>query len=97
MLMASQLFLQFEGPATILLQSRAATVTETLSTRQVNEIADATPGEVREAVETVAEPEPADTKPTPAESEADKREHVVRQSVAHVQDGKVEIGPRQGR
>ncbi|KKA23028.1 Altered inheritance of mitochondria protein 24, mitochondrial Precursor [Rasamsonia emersonii CBS 393.64] len=39
-----RLFLQFEGPATILVQSRAARVRDVLSDREVNEIADAPAG-----------------------------------------------------
>ncbi|KAI5284056.1 Altered inheritance of mitochondria protein 24, mitochondrial [Ascosphaera aggregata] len=39
-----RLFLQFEGPSRILIQSRGSTVNESLTTRQVAEIADAPPG-----------------------------------------------------
>jgi Mitochondrial biogenesis AIM24 len=46
-----RLFLQFTGPTTLLLQSRSARLSDALSTREVNEIADAPPGVVRAAVE----------------------------------------------
>ncbi|KAL1989857.1 hypothetical protein VTN49DRAFT_7054 [Thermomyces lanuginosus] len=39
-----RLFLQFTGPATILIQSRAARVRDIMSDREVNEIADTPPG-----------------------------------------------------
>lgn len=45
------LFLQFTGPTTLLVQSRGARVSDVLSAREVNEIADAPAGAVREAVE----------------------------------------------
>jgi uncharacterized protein (AIM24 family) len=48
-----RLFLQFTGPTTLLVQSRAARLSDVLSTREVNEIADAPPGVAREAVENV--------------------------------------------
>ncbi|OAX80733.1 hypothetical protein ACJ72_04929 [Emergomyces africanus] len=45
-----RLFLQFDGPATILVQSRASRIVDSLTTKQVNEIADAPPGITQEAV-----------------------------------------------
>ncbi|KAI5307465.1 Altered inheritance of mitochondria protein 24, mitochondrial [Ascosphaera atra] len=45
-----RLFLQFEGPSRILIQSRGPTISETLTTRQINEIADAPAGVTQEAV-----------------------------------------------
>jgi hypothetical protein len=48
---ADRLFLQFTGPTTLLLQSRSARLSDALSTREVNEVADAPPGVVRAAVE----------------------------------------------
>jgi Mitochondrial biogenesis AIM24 len=48
-----RLFLQFTGPTTLLVQSRAARLSDVLSTQEVNEIVDAPPGVVREAVENV--------------------------------------------
>ena len=41
-----RLFLRFHGPTTILLQSRASRITDVLSTRDVNEIADLEPGAI---------------------------------------------------
>lgn len=43
----SQLFLEFYGPATILLQTRAVRLNDVLTSRDVNEIADAPAGSVR--------------------------------------------------
>ncbi len=45
-----RLFLQFTGPTTILIQSRGSRVSDVLTNRDVNEIADAPPGAVGEAV-----------------------------------------------
>jgi hypothetical protein len=45
-----RLFLQFTGPTTLLLQSRAARVSDVLTARDVNEIADAPAGVVHEAI-----------------------------------------------
>ncbi|RMZ87541.1 hypothetical protein DV736_g5227, partial [Chaetothyriales sp. CBS 134916] len=44
-----RLFLRFEGPATVLVQSRAARVADVLTSEQVNEIASAPAGEVLDA------------------------------------------------
>ncbi len=45
-----QLFLQFYGPTTILLQTRASRISDVLTTQDVNEIADAQPGIVQSVV-----------------------------------------------
>ena len=45
-----RLFLNFQGPTTILLQSRAAKVSDVLTAADVNEIADADAGVVQEAI-----------------------------------------------
>jgi hypothetical protein len=45
-----QLFLCFEGPTTMLLQSRASRVRDVLTLRDVNEIAESPPGAVQDAV-----------------------------------------------
>ncbi|KAI9892634.1 MAG: Altered inheritance of mitochondria protein 24, mitochondrial [Vezdaea aestivalis] len=45
-----RLFLQFRGPMTILLQSRASRVADSLTARDVNEIVDSEPGAVNTAV-----------------------------------------------
>ena len=47
-----RLFLQFKGPTTVLLQTRAERVSDVLTARQVNEIADSPPGVVQNALET---------------------------------------------
>jgi hypothetical protein len=52
-ILGDRLFLQFTGPTTLLVQSRGARLSDVLSTREVNEIADAPPGVVRDAVENV--------------------------------------------
>ena len=46
----SQLFLQFEGPTTMLLQSRASRVSDVLTLKDVDEIASSPPGAVQDAV-----------------------------------------------
>ncbi|EMC95715.1 hypothetical protein BAUCODRAFT_148598 [Baudoinia panamericana UAMH 10762] len=45
-----RLFLHFQGPATILVQSRGAALSDSLTTRDVNEIADTPAGAVPEAL-----------------------------------------------
>ena len=47
---ARQLFLQFHGPSTILLQSQSSRLTDILSSEEVNEIAKTPPGAVRAAL-----------------------------------------------
>ncbi|KAK2731575.1 Altered inheritance of mitochondria protein 24, mitochondrial [Onygenales sp. PD_40] len=85
-----RLFLQFDGPTTILVQSRAARVADVLTTQQVNEIASAPPGVTQEAVQKITE---AGEEPTPKPSEISKpTSHVSGHSVASIrQDGKVEF------
>lgn len=46
----SQLFLQFHGPSSILVQTRAARLNDVLTSQDVNEIADAQPGVVQPLV-----------------------------------------------
>ncbi|EFQ97353.1 hypothetical protein MGYG_00392 [Nannizzia gypsea CBS 118893] len=83
-----RLFLQFQGPTTLLVQSRAARINDILTDREVNEIADATPGATRAAVEATEVPSPEEI----AGKAAAKKENYQRQSVASVlQDGKVDI------
>ncbi|KAF1838153.1 hypothetical protein BDW02DRAFT_542207 [Decorospora gaudefroyi] len=45
-----RLFLRFEGPTTMLLQSRASRISDVLTLRDVSEIADSPPGAVEDAV-----------------------------------------------
>ncbi|PQE32415.1 Altered inheritance of mitochondria mitochondrial protein [Rutstroemia sp. NJR-2017a WRK4] len=51
-----RLFLQFQGPTTILMSTRASRVSDVLTSREINEIADAPPGAVLEAVEAAGKP-----------------------------------------
>lgn len=51
-----RLFLQFRGPATLLMSTRATRVSDVLTNRDINEIADAPPGAVTEAIELAREP-----------------------------------------
>ena len=44
-----QLFLRFEGPTTMLVQSRASRISDVLTLRNVDEIADSPPGAVEDA------------------------------------------------
>jgi len=58
-----RLFLQFKGPTTLLLQSRGARLTDSLTARDVNEIADAPAGVVAQAVTLEPERESEAVKP----------------------------------
>ncbi|OJJ49154.1 hypothetical protein ASPZODRAFT_129557 [Penicilliopsis zonata CBS 506.65] len=95
-----RLFLQFDGPATLLVQSRSARLNDVLSIREVNEIADTPRGL------TIGPAKPADTNPqseTPGIEEANESlqpakrsgEEVAQetrgtaQSFARIKDGKV--------
>lgn len=58
------LFLQFHGPTTILMSSRASRVSDVLTNRDVNEIADSEAGAVQSAVTLASTPKAEiDTKP----------------------------------
>ncbi|KIW50634.1 hypothetical protein PV05_09425 [Exophiala xenobiotica] len=81
-----RLFLQFRGPTTLLLQSRAARVNDVLTAQDVNEIADAPAGSVREAIGNAQKTQSPNTS-TPAVAPAKSRPKV---SVASIgRDGKV--------
>ncbi|PHH90406.1 hypothetical protein CDD83_3780 [Cordyceps sp. RAO-2017] len=85
-----RLFLHFRGPATILMSSRGVRIADVLSSEQVNEIADAPPGAVAEAL---APPSPG-PKPGEAGAEAPAPAHQQQPpSALHVaavsRDGKV--------
>ncbi|EGD93448.1 hypothetical protein TESG_00993 [Trichophyton tonsurans CBS 112818] len=83
-----RLFLQFQGPTTLLVQSRAARINDILTDGEVNEIADATPGVTRAAVEATEAPALKEI----ASKAAAEHKTGQRQSVASVhQDGKVDI------
>lgn len=53
-----RLFLQFQGPTTILMSSRGVRLADVMSNKEVNEVADAPAGVVQEAVE-IPEPKAA--------------------------------------
>ncbi|OTB00351.1 hypothetical protein M426DRAFT_324393 [Hypoxylon sp. CI-4A] len=80
-----RLFLRFTGPTTILMSSRGVRVADVLSTDQVNEIADAEAGSVKDAVEKATKPK---LEIAPPKTTGDRAS--VRVNVASVgQDGKV--------
>ena len=56
-----QLFLQFYGPTTILLQTRASRMRDVLKSANINEIADAKPGTVHPVVTLAKERSQADS------------------------------------
>lgn len=59
---ACQLFLQFHGPSTILLQSQASRLADILSSEEVNEIANTPPGAVQAAMKELSvKDEPRDS------------------------------------
>jgi hypothetical protein len=83
-----RLFLQFHGPTTILMSSRASRISDVLTSRDINEIADSPAGAVQSAV-TLA------TKPKVDGSSSDKQVTDVPTGfhTAQVgQDGKVTFG-----
>jgi hypothetical protein len=51
-----RLFLQFHGPTTILMSSRSSRISDVLTSRDVNEIADTPAGAVRSAVSLASQP-----------------------------------------
>ena len=56
-LWGDRLFLQFQGPATLLMSSRGVRMADVLSNEQVNEIAEVPAGLVPKAVELASKPE----------------------------------------
>tara|TARA_R110002003_G_scaffold53_3_gene4650 strand:+ start:7190 stop:7471 length:282 start_codon:yes stop_codon:yes gene_type:complete len=86
-----QLFLRFEGPSTLLIQSRASRISDVLTLRDVNEIAESPPGSVQDAVtrkikEGINEVAASGTKPPLASTDASG---TVR--YASIKDGKAEF------
>jgi hypothetical protein len=86
-----QLFLRFQGPATLLLQSRASRLSDVLTLRDVNEIAESPPGAVQDAVtrkikEEIKEIAATGTTPRLASTDASG---IVR--YATIKDGKAEF------
>lgn len=94
-----QLFLQFDGPATVLVQSRGPRMNDILSDRQVNEIANTPRGLTMTAQEAETQSRKEAEKavngvPDIARSVEDLTQEIagVSQSVAKIRkDGKVEV------
>ncbi|EXL74381.1 altered inheritance-mitochondria protein 24, mitochondrial [Fusarium oxysporum f. sp. conglutinans race 2 54008] len=66
-----RLFLQFHGPTKILMSSRGVRASDVLTNKQVNEIADAQPGVLAEALDLKKKPkltDGAETKPAPVKA-----------------------------
>ncbi|MCJ1362300.1 Altered inheritance of mitochondria protein 24, mitochondrial [Acarospora aff. strigata] len=85
-----RLFLQFHGPTTILLQSRASRLSDVLTTRDVNEIADTPAGAVQSAV--TLPPTSKDEGLQSSEAQKRSAESLTHLRVATVsKDGKVEF------
>ena len=86
----AQLFLRFEGPVTILVQSRPSRVNEVLSTQEVNEIADTPPGVTQAAMDGPANQRHEDT--THSSSKGATETKTAQQSSASIRrDGGVEF------
>ncbi|KAJ0311540.1 hypothetical protein Brms1b_008292 [Colletotrichum noveboracense] len=79
-----RLFLQFRGPTTILMSSRGVRVADSLTNKEVNEIADAPAGVAAEAVELTTKPK-AEAKPPASVEQGPSAIHVANIS----RDGKV--------
>ncbi|KAH8727797.1 mitochondrial biogenesis AIM24-domain-containing protein, partial [Phaeosphaeriaceae sp. PMI808] len=87
-----RLFLCFEGPSTLLLQSRASRLSDVLTLRDVNEIAESPPGAVQDAVDRKIKEEIKDiaaTGTTPPLASTDVSENTVRHPT--IKDGKAEF------
>lgn len=80
-----RLFLQFHGPTTLLLSSRASRVSDVLTTRDINEIADSPPGVVQEAVTLVSRPKYMDAGASKSATDVPTGFHVAEVN----RDGKV--------
>ncbi|BDD55639.1 Altered inheritance of mitochondria protein 24, mitochondrial [Monascus purpureus] len=74
-----RLFLQFDGPTKILVQSRGPRLNDVLSTREVNEIADAPRGVTAEAVK------PSDEKKQPSKPNHDEEYEKAAEEAVDVQ------------
>jgi hypothetical protein len=62
-----RLFLQFHGPTTLLLSSRASRISDVLTARDVNEIADSPAGAVQAAVTLATKPKDEESEPKRAQ------------------------------
>ncbi|PSN64213.1 hypothetical protein BS50DRAFT_636419 [Corynespora cassiicola Philippines] len=91
-----RLFLRFEGPTTMLLQSRASRISDVLSLKDVDEIADSPPGALQDAVsrkirEEIKEIEDVpQASPTPVASQA-AADSGTKVRYATVQGGKAQF------
>ena len=84
--MGDRLFLHFRGPTIVLLQTRASRLSDVLTTRDVNEMADTAAGTVQAAV-TLANSDAKDKAESPAPATPAAK---TRMSFASIgQDGKV--------
>ena len=66
-----QLFLRFQGPSTILLQTRGSRLGDSLTTRDVNEIADSPAGAIDDAIRADVKRDEAESRgvaPTPSQT-----------------------------
>ncbi|KAK5064272.1 hypothetical protein LTR84_000105 [Exophiala bonariae] len=92
-LWGDRLFLQFRGPTTLLIQSRATRVGDVLSAQEVNELADAPAGVVQEAITASQTPK---TLGNAAGTSLPASRQQGRLSVASIgSDGKVSFVPTQ--
>lgn len=83
-----QLFLQFRGPTTLLLQSRAAPLSDSLTTRDINEMADSPAGVAQDAVKVGPS---SGTQQTPTLTSPPPTKNPTTLKYATVQSGKVNI------
>lgn len=84
LLTSQQLFLHFKGPANIIIQSRGGHLSDVLTTRDVNEIADSPAGSVTQALTSPAEAGSSPIAPAPKASP-------TTMSYASVNHGKVDF------
>lgn len=97
-----RLFLQFQGPTTILMSSRGARISDVLTREDVNEIADTEAGLVARTVEGAAKPNQLESSGTPnTTSEATPASAIDNTVAVHEavvgQDGKVSIETAKGK
>lgn len=99
-----QLFLQFDGPATLLVQSRGARVRDIMSDRDVNEIADTPAGATYNALNKLtgttdqrdyqrAAEDAVSEAPVPSRTVEELTQELkgVSQTIATIRDGRVEF------
>ena len=85
------MFLQFHGPTTILIQSRASRLSDILTSGEVNQVADAPPGVVNAAIKR-SETKSSTSKSVTRNGISSGTTQTTRMSVANVgQDGKVKF------